>query len=173
MLASITRVQKHRAIAALAVAAIAAGTVGVTVGQAAGQASQPAGQFSFAGQLLVGCPTGAVLCTKTRFTGGLAGTGEFTLLSLVPSPTPNVYYFNGQMTLNTLLGELKCGLNGALNNDPKSQGEFGEICVINGGTGVYKGAKGHLRLFGTSTTSSVVVPSGGGDYKASISTTTP
>jgi hypothetical protein len=171
MFAAFARMRRRTAVAAVAAAAVAAGTVGVTVGQAAGDASQPSGQFSFTGKLLVGCPAGAVLCTKTAFTGGLAGTGEFTLQAIVPSPTPHVFYFNGQMTLNTLRGQLKCALDGALNQDPTSQGEFGEICVIDGGTGVYKGAKGHLRLIGTSTSSSLILPTGGGDYRAFISTT--
>ena len=44
--------------------------------------------------------------------------------------------------------------------------------MITSGTGAYAKATGHLRLIGVSTTSSLVVPAGGGDYAGTIITPT-
>lgn len=131
--------------------------------------SQVSGNFSFSGSLLVGCPTGALLCTRGSFDGGLAGTFTLTLLTTVPAVDPGISYFTGSLAMRNDLGTLNCTLNGALDNRATSEGEFGEICVIKNGTGRYLGAKGDLRLIGTST-SKVFIPTGAGEYQGHITT---
>ena len=68
------------------------------------------------------------------------------------------------MVLHAVGGDLRCDLNGAENAASGSEGEFGEICVITGGTGAFATAKGDLRLIGTSV-QSLLVPSGSGEFR--------
>ena len=165
MLRSITGTRRRRAVAVLAGACLAAGAASAVV-MADGQNPEPQGQFSFSPHVIVGCPVGAVLCTNVTYTGDIQGSGPLVLLAIVPSPTVGVNYFNGKQTIHTAQGDLRCDLNGATNT-LGAQGEFGEICSITGGTGAYAHAKGHLRMFGTST-NVLGIPTGSGDYKASI-----
>jgi hypothetical protein len=79
-----------------------------------------------------------------------------------------VQYFTGKLMLTSLAGNLNCTLDGAANFNTASDGEFGEICVITGGTGTYANAKGDLRMIGTSTSQLLVIPSGSGIYQGTI-----
>jgi hypothetical protein len=137
--------------------------------RAADDGSHPSGSFDFNGSLLIGCPTGAVLCTQGHLSGGLTGSFTMTLLTITPSATPGVNFFTGYLVLNTASGQLRCGLNGATNETTSSEGEFGEICEINGGTGIYKSARGDLRMIGTST-STLLIPTGSGIYQGTVRT---
>lgn len=128
------------------------------------------GTFMFVGAALTECPLGTVNCATGKMSGDIKGDLEFTLTFLAPSPAPpEVLYFNGEFTIRTSDGDLFCITNGANNIAASSQGELGEICVIQSGTGVYQGASGHLRLFGTSTVV-LNIPTGKGDYKGTIIT---
>jgi hypothetical protein len=164
----------RRRTAVLGAAACLAGAALDASGVAgADNSNQPSGQFSFTGHLLTGCPVGAVLCTHVTLTGGVSGTGTLSLLTLIPSVTVGVDYFDGKLALNTADGKFNCDLNGALDMLPSRQGEFGEICVITGGTGKYAHATGHLRMSGLSTFQNLVIPSGSGDYKGQVNGITP
>lgn len=136
---------------------------------AASDGSQVSGTFSFNGSLLVGCPTGALLCSKGSFTGGLQGDFTLVLLATVPSADLGINYFTGTLAMKSDVGNLNCTLDGALDSRTSSEGEFGEICVIKNGTGRYATAKGDLRLIGTST-SKLLVPTGGGVFAGTITT---
>lgn len=110
----------------------------------------------------------AVLCATGAFHGGIEGAFTNTITSLAPSPVVGVDFFSGQITIRTDRGNLACGLAGALDSTSKD-GEFGEICVINAGTGVYKDASGHLQLTGMTPTKVVVVPANGfGQYTGTL-----
>jgi hypothetical protein len=66
---------------------------------------------------------------------------------------------------------LSCQLAGAL-SQTSPDGEFGEICEVNGGTGTYQGATGHLQLIGESVTSGtpIIGLKGAGQYLGTINT---
>jgi hypothetical protein len=131
--------------------------------------SQVSGSFQFAGKLLTRCPLGAVLCTSGSFSGSFQAPFQFSILTILPSATVGVEYFDGQLVAQTPTGDLHCDLNGALDARSNSVGEFGEICVITGGTGVYKSATGHLRLMGVSSLSPVLgIPTGSGEFRGTI-----
>jgi hypothetical protein len=137
--------------------------------RAASDGSQVSGSFQFAGKLLTGCPLGSVLCTSGSFSGSFSAPFQFSILSILPSPTLGVEYFDGQLVAHTPSGDLHCDLNGALDARSSSVGEFGEICVITGGTGVYKNATGHLRLMGVSSLSPILgIPTGSGEFRGTI-----
>jgi hypothetical protein len=160
----------------LSLAAVSATAAGVfpQVAQAGTDGTQISGSFQFAGKLLTGCPLGAVLCTSGSFSGSFQAPFQFSILALLPSPTVGVEYFNGKLVAHATGGDLTCDLNGALDANSTSPGEFGEICVITGGTGVYQGATGHFRLNGLSTLSPILmIPTGSGDYRGSLITKQP
>jgi hypothetical protein len=169
----IARWKKGAAVlAALLVSAVVMQAAGLLSqeARAGSDGSQVSGNFSFSGRLLFGCPVGAALCTSGTMSGSLSGPFTLTLLTALPSPTLGVYYFNGKLVLHTSGGDLNCDLNGASDFNAASEGEFGEICVVTGGTGVYKTAKGDLRLTGTSTSVLGLIPSGGGSFQGLVTT---
>ena len=162
--------RKMSVLVAVSAAVLAVLTAGVLSQSAGASTQQPvSGSFDFAGSLVVGCPIGAVLCTHGTFSGDVNGQFQFSILTLLPSATAGVSYFDGKLVLHTASGDVKCDLNGALNTNTTSQGEFGEICVITGGTGAYSRATGHFRLIGTSN-GSLVSPAGGGVFQGLIKT---
>lgn len=163
-----TRVVVALIVASAALFALMSGLV-TQRAHGASDGSQVSGNFSFSGSLLVGCPPGALLCTHGSFDGGLSGTFTLTLLTTVPSIDPGINYFTGSLAMRNDVGTFNCTLNGALDSRSSSEGEFGEICVINNGTGRYLGAKGDLRLIGTST-SKLLIPTGAGEYQGHITT---
>jgi hypothetical protein len=131
------------------------------------------GHFDYVEQLATACGNLAVLCAKGHFSGGIQGSFVNTITSLVPSELvlQQVDFYTGNIVISTLFGQLKCGLAGALQN--AGDGEFGEICVITGGTGVFAGATGYLQLVGGSTVGPNGLPiglKGGGDYIGTIVT---
>lgn len=126
------------------------------------------GQFTFAAASPLDCPLGSLVCTKGEFTGTLVGSFTNVVTILVASPTVGVSFFSGNLTLHAKGGDLRCGLNGAL-NALSVDGEFAEICVITGGTGGFRGAKGHLELTGTSSANPPVLgEEGTGTYTGTI-----
>lgn len=132
------------------------------------------GRFTFGIASPLACPPVALLCATGTFTGSLQGSFTNALFYLSPAPTLGVAYYDGKITLITSTGALFCDLDGALNT-LSSTGEFGEICVITGGTGVFNQASGHLRLIGisTSTQPPILGEAGKGDYKGIIITPQP
>ena len=164
----LSRTRKRTRVLVVTVALAAAAAVPLSQ-VALASSDTLSGSFNFKGSLVIGCPVGAVLCTHGSFTGGVSGNFQFSILTLIPSATVGVDYYDGKLVLHTLLGDIKCDLNGALNENPKAEGEFGEICVINGGTGLYKGATGDFRLIGTSS-GGLTAPMGGGVYQGRIVT---
>jgi hypothetical protein len=172
MLALIRPFARPRAVLALLATALAAVAFALLGPFAPANASTStvnvAGTFSFKGSLLVGCPTGSLLCTSGSMNGGVHGNFTMNLISALPAPDPGVQYFTGKLTLTSLAGKLNCTLDGAANFNTTSEGEFGEICVITGGTGTYANAKGDLRMIGTSTSQLLIIPSGTGIYQGTI-----
>jgi hypothetical protein len=112
------------------------------------------------------CGSAAVLCATGTFTGGISGSFTNAVTSLVPSAVPGVFYYSGNITVVTNTGNLSCQLAGAL-SQTSPDGEFGEICEMQSGTGSYQGATGHLQLIGQSDTSGTPVLglTGSGDYR--------
>jgi hypothetical protein len=169
MRAFVSRIRTRRTAAVLVVSLAAVAAVPLSrVAQASGP-QQVSGSFNFAGKLIIGCPLGAVLCTSGTFTGGASGPFQFSITTLLPSTTIGVVYFDGHLVLHRTAGDIKCDLNGALNENTSSEGEFGEICVITGGTGAYAKATGDLRLIGTSG-GGLTTPVGAGIYQGRIQT---
>ena len=127
------------------------------------------GTFSFTGSLIIGCPPGALLCTTGHLHGGIEAPFTLTLLSTAPTGDQGILFFTGRLVAKAPGGNLVCLLHGAENAKTGSDGEFGEICEFNGGTGAYAKAKGNLRMIGTST-QNLLVPTGGGIYQGSLTT---
>ncbi|MGH7960508.1 MAG: hypothetical protein ACRERD_01625 [Candidatus Binatia bacterium] len=172
----LTRIRKihsrQRALATSVAVLLAAATFGATLFPERANATtmKVKGTFMFEGAALLECPLGTVNCATGTMSGDIQGDLEVAINFFLPSPNPlEVLYFNGQFAIHTASGDLFCTSNGANNIAASSQGEFGEICVITSGTGVYQGASGHLRLFGTSTVV-LNIPTGKGDYKGTIIT---
>ncbi|MGH9156730.1 MAG: hypothetical protein ACRD1K_13045 [Acidimicrobiales bacterium] len=126
------------------------------------------GGFTFAADSPLACPL-AVVCATGTFTGNIQGPFTNTITSLVPAPVVGVGFFSGNIVVHTSRGDLRCGLAGALDT-LSSDGEFGEICVITGGTHDYYKASGHLRLTGTSpqTQTPVIGTTGSGEYQGKV-----
>lgn len=154
----------------LGLAAVAM-TAGPALADASGNSSIVSGEFGYKAQLPIVCGMSApLLCATGTFSGGIQGTFVNEITSLVPSVLVNemVDFYTGSITITTRRGQLKCDLAGALQDS--GDGEFGEICVITGGTGSYSGATGHLQLTGDSNTSGLPILglSGSGEYRGKI-----
>lgn len=135
------------------------------------------GWFTFDVNPPLNCPSTAILCATGTFNGGIQGSFENIIDYASPAPTPGVVYYSGKITIHTTTGDLSCDLDGAQNSLASTDGEFGEICVLTGGTGVFTQATGHLRLFGLSATQPPVLGEvggganvNGGDYRGKIVT---
>lgn len=168
---STSRVRASLVAAAMAVIALVALMLGPLSpsARASSDGSNVSGNFAFSGSVLIGCPTGALLCTRGTITGGVNGSFTLKLLSTLPAPDPGIFYFTGLLAVHTATGNLNCTLDGAENASSSSDGAFGEICVISSGTGTYANAKGDLRMIGTST-SKLLIPTGAGSYVGTVTT---
>jgi hypothetical protein len=111
-----------------------------------------------------------VLCTSGSFSGSFEAPFQFSILTLLPSPTVGVEYFDGKLTAHTPSGDLNCDLNGALNANTSSEGEFGDICLIIGGTGIYQHATATSGFGESSLTPLLMIPTGGCQYEGTIKT---
>jgi hypothetical protein len=151
-----------------AVTLVGASFVGSSlVNQARADGGNVSGAFTFVTASPTDCPLPG-LCATGAFQGGIQGRFTNNITSLVPSAVPGASFFSGMITIHTASGDLNCGLAGALDTLGKD-GEFGEICIVSGGTGSYKKATGHLELTGMSTSELIVVPKGGtGTYTGKV-----
>ena len=122
-------------------------------------------------QLLTGseCTSPVGLCTYGRFIGGIKG--DFTLIVQTLTPTPDtsvtgVLHYTGDITIRTNNGDIFDKDAGAFNALPNSTGDVGAVSTITGGTGIYAGASGRIRIAGTFT------PADGGDsdYEGEVCT---
>lgn len=149
-------------------AAACATTVAVGVTNANAGTVHVSGTATYGAALLLNCPVGAVLCTNGALTGSLNGTFAVVITSFIPSPNVGTTFYSGSLTLHTSSGNLRCALSGAL-NILDADGEFGEICVITGGTGAFQNSTGHLELTGVSTDNPPVIgEKGSGNYTGTI-----
>ena len=120
-------------------------------------------------ELLTGpaCASPVGLCTRGRFTGGIAGEFVFTATALIPSadtPQTGVVHYTGDIVIKTRRGDIFIKDAGAFNPVPGSTGDVGAVSTITGGTRRYAGASGHFSISGTFT------PEDGGDseYRGQI-----
>jgi hypothetical protein len=92
------------------------------------------------------CP--AILCTAGRVWGGLQGTYQFTMTTLVNSgAVPSVQFFTGDSEVTTKSGDLVNGIDtGSIDLGPN--GGFASLITFNGGSGAYANATGQIRLRG-------------------------
>jgi hypothetical protein len=162
---------KRKALAAAAVVSMAGAALGAapSIERAFATDGTPGtgGTFTYKQALPTACPL-AIICATGTFTGAINGTFTNTITTLLPSAVPGVSYFSGLIAVTTPSGNLNCSLAGALNAFGKD-GEFGEICVITGGTGTYTGATGHLRMTGMSSSQLLILgQTGSGDYQAKL-----
>lgn len=156
--------KRRGAVAAAAVALVGTGAIAAPFMQGAGaDPTSVGGTFTYTMTSPTACGI-AVVCAIGEFHGGIEGTFTNVITSLIPAPVLGVFFYSGAITIHSGGGNLNCGLAGALNFLSKD-GEFGEICVINGGTGVFKGATGHLQLTGMSSAQLLFLGThGGGDF---------
>lgn len=90
----------------------------------------------------------AVLCTAGRVWGGLQGTYQFTMTTLVNSgAVPSVQFFTGDSEVTTKSGDLVNGIDTG-NIDLGPNGGFASLITFNGGSGAYANATGQIRLRG-------------------------
>ena len=101
-----------------------------------------------------GCSSPFNLCATGTVKGSLNGPFELAVTNVIPSPTPGVVFATAPVTFHDILGDLNCTEDFAYNATPGSDGEFGVICRITGGTRRWSGATGYLQGYGT------VAPSG-------------
>jgi hypothetical protein len=101
--------------------------------------------------LVEGCTSPGGFCTVGRINGTIHGDFVFTALRSVPSDTPGVVLFTGEIVIQTKRGEVRCQDAGAYNIGEleAGPGPFVSLCTITGGTGDWAGATGHIRIQGT------------------------
>jgi hypothetical protein len=94
---------------------------------------------------VVACPS---LCTESVWTGKLAGSSRFTLISLEDEqiPNANISRFHGDLVLSTPDGDLIGQDSGVWNLDT---GEYVDLYTVTSGTGKLAGARGAIVLSGT------------------------
>ena len=133
----------------LVVAAAATAGGGYTFASKAAQAhgslrSQP---------LVEGCTSPIGFCTVGRASGTINGDFVFTAFRSVPSDTPGVVLYTGEIVFQTSRGELRCQDAGAydIGELESGPGPFASVCTITGGTRDWAGATGHIRTHGTFT----------------------
>lgn len=102
-------------------------------------------------QVLAGpaCTSPIGLCTAGRLTGVINGDFVFTATRLEPSDTPGIFFYTGNIVVQTQRGEVRCQDAGAFGVNPP--GPVADICTITGGTGDWAGVTGHIRIHGTFT----------------------
>jgi hypothetical protein len=90
----------------------------------------------------------ASLCTESTWTGPLAGTSQFSLISIEDAQIPgeNVSRFHGDLVLTTRDGELIGQDLGLWNLDT---GAYVDVYTVTAGTGRLTGAHGVILLQGT------------------------
>lgn len=156
------------AVAAICALGGSAGAMAATPEDSTG--SEVYGRFNYAAQLPGACGLSALVCSTGTFSGSIQGGFTNAVTSLVPSSlvTEMVDFYTGHIVITTDRGQITCDLAGALQDS--GDGEFGEICVVTGGTGSYSGVKGHLELIGDSNTSGLPVLGlkGSGDYRGKL-----
>ncbi len=117
--------------------------------------------------LVEGCTSPVGFCTTGQASGTINGDFVFTATRFVPSDTPGVVLYTGEIVFQTSRGELRCEDAGAYNSDEleSGPGPFASVCTITGGTGHWAGATGHIRIHGTFT----LAEGGNSRYEGSIS----
>ena len=116
--------------------------------------------------LVEGCTSPVGFCTVGRATGTINGDFVFTARAFVPSDTPGVILYTGDIVFTTSHGEVRCQDAGAYNVGEleSGPGPFASLCTITGGTGGWAGATGHIRIQGTFS----LVAGGDSRYEGSI-----
>ena len=106
-----------------------------------------------AGARLEGCTSPIGFCTAGRASGSIKGDFVFTAHRFVPSDTPGVILYTGEIVFQTSRGEVRCQDAGAYTIDEleSGPGAFASVCTITRGTGDWAGATGHIRTYGTFT----------------------
>jgi hypothetical protein len=150
---------------ALLVAVVAAAVAGGSYALASGDAKA---HGSLRSQPLVeGCTSPGGFCTVGQASGTIKGDFVFTAFRSVPSDTPGVVLYTGEIVFQTKRGELRCQDAGAFNIGELASGPgpFASVCTITGGTGEWAGATGHIRTHGTFT----LAQGGNSEYDGLIS----
>jgi hypothetical protein len=104
MRARISQLHRSSRLAIVAAVLAAGGAAPLAQVAEAGTDGQLSGNFQFAGKAVLGCPIGALLCTSGTFTGDVSAPFQFSILTLTPSATLGVFYFDGKLTLHTTKG---------------------------------------------------------------------
>ena len=101
--------------------------------------------------LVEGCTSPGGFCTAGRASGTIKGDFVFTAFRSVPSDTPGVVLYTGEIVFQTRRGELRCQDAGAYNIGEleSGPGPFASVCTITSGTSDWVGATGHIRTHGT------------------------
>jgi hypothetical protein len=102
--------------------------------------TQVAGTFT---TQVVACTT---LCTHSVYAGELAGTSDFTLISLEGTSNPDVVRYVGTLILHTAHGDLVGQDIGLWNT---ATGKYTDTYQVTSGTGIYVDATAVLKLKGT------------------------
>ncbi|MET0594349.1 MAG: hypothetical protein ABW133_16725 [Polyangiaceae bacterium] len=87
----------------------------------------------------------ATLCTTGTFTGGLAGTMDWTMIEMHATPNPDVVVLTGVLTVTTATGTMS-GPDVTLWN--LATGQFIDNTKLNSGSGAFAGVKGDLLIIG-------------------------
>lgn len=96
------------------------------------------------------CTSPVGVCTAGRLDGTINGAFVFTMSDHPSSATPGVFFYNGEIVVQTSRGELRCSDAGVY-SFADSSGPNVELCTITGGTGDWAGVGGSIRLHGTFT----------------------
>ena len=85
------------------------------------------------------------LCTTGTFTGGLAGTMDWTMTEMHSTPNPDVVILTGVLTVTTATGTIS-GPDVTLWT--LATGQFIDNTKLTNGSGAFAGAKGDLLIIG-------------------------
>ena len=107
----------------------------------------PIGQSLSDGSSCAAAP--GLFCTTGRFTGGLAGTFDFTATTFDPAANPDFFvtgigFFTGRLVLHTNHGAVTFGDAGAIAADSGGL-TFASVLTVIDGTDALAGATGRIR----------------------------
>jgi hypothetical protein len=97
------------------------------------------------------CPSPVGICTVGSVASGdLAGTTQFTALTMTPGPAPNLVLYTGELSITTASGTVTLRDLGMLDS---ATGRYLEMQHVTSATGAYEGHDGILVSQGVSTAS--------------------
>lgn len=135
------------AMAATAIAAALAATIGIAAAQSGDRSVS--GSFVSTNFSGAGCASPIDACARGTFRGAIHGPFEAVALTIAPTAQPGVLVGTAEIVIHDPRGDLRCTETFVVNVTPGGDGEESFICQFTGGTGRWAGVTGHIEAFGS------------------------